>query len=132
MPTSAGKTRIEELCILRALAAGRRVVYVTPLRALSAQVEWTLGKTFRALGYSVSSLYGASGVTDIVQAEDLILSANHHGDSFSGSSGGSTSSPVRAFSRSRLAFLSASIASFPSLSTRIRMSTARFSSPQFT
>nr|WP_242524156.1 DEAD/DEAH box helicase [Methylacidiphilum caldifontis] len=39
LPTSAGKTRIAELCILRALASGKRVVYVTSLRALSAQVE---------------------------------------------------------------------------------------------
>lgn len=63
LPTSAGKTRIAELCILRALADGLRVVYVTPLRALSAQLERTLGRTFRPLGFTVSSLYGASGVT---------------------------------------------------------------------
>jgi hypothetical protein len=63
LPTSAGKTRIAELCILRTLAAGRRVVYVTPLRALSAQLERTLTRTFRPLGVSVSSLYGAAGVT---------------------------------------------------------------------
>ena len=30
LPTSAGKTRIAELCILRALADGKRTVYVTP------------------------------------------------------------------------------------------------------
>lgn len=63
LPTSAGKTRIAELCILRALAAGKRAVYVTPLRALSAQVERGLARTFRPLGFTVSSLYGASGVT---------------------------------------------------------------------
>jgi hypothetical protein len=63
LPTSAGKTRIAELCILRALADGGRVVYVTPLRALSAQIERGLTRTFRPLGFSVSSLYGASGVT---------------------------------------------------------------------
>src|SRR6185436_17212405 len=40
----------------------RRVVYVTPLRALSAQVELGLAKTFRPLGYSVKSVYGASGI----------------------------------------------------------------------
>jgi len=62
LPTSAGKTRIAELCILRALADKRRVVYVTPLRALSAQLERTLGRTFRPLGYTVTALYGASGV----------------------------------------------------------------------
>lgn len=45
LPTSAGKTRIAELCILRCLAAGKRVVFVTPLRALSAQTEVTLQRT---------------------------------------------------------------------------------------
>jgi replicative superfamily II helicase len=62
LPTSAGKTRIAELCILRALAAEQRVVYITPLRALSAQVERDLSETFLPLGFSVSSLYGSAGV----------------------------------------------------------------------
>ena len=62
MPTSAGKTRIAELCILRTLADQRRVIYVTPLRALSAQVEHSLARAFRPLGISVTSVYGASGV----------------------------------------------------------------------
>ena len=59
LPTSAGKTRIAELCILRVLASSRRVVYVTPLRALSAQVERDLAQTFLPLGFSVSSLYNS-------------------------------------------------------------------------
>ncbi len=63
LPTSAGKTRIAELCILRCLADGKRVVYVTPLRALSAQVERLLARTFVPLGATVTSLYGASGAT---------------------------------------------------------------------
>lgn len=62
LPTSAGKTRIAELCILRALAAARRVVYVTPLRALSAQVERDLAESLQPLGFSVSSLYGSAGI----------------------------------------------------------------------
>lgn len=62
LPTSAGKTRIAELCILRTLADQRRVIYVTPLRALSAQIEYGLARTFRPLGVSVTSVYGASGV----------------------------------------------------------------------
>ena len=62
LPTSSGKTRIAELCILKCLSAGRRVIYVTPLRALSAQIEGTLGRTFRPLGYSITSVYGASGI----------------------------------------------------------------------
>ncbi len=62
LPTSAGKTRIAELCILRALADEKRVIYVTPLRALSAQVERGLARTFCPLGFTVTSVYGASGV----------------------------------------------------------------------
>ncbi len=64
LPTSAGKTRIAELCILRCLAAGRRVVFVTPLRALSAQTEMTLQRTFGPLGKTISALYGSIGVSN--------------------------------------------------------------------
>ena len=64
LPTSAGKTRIAELCILRCLASNKRAVVVTPLRALSAQMETTLKKTFGPLGISVSALYGSIGVSD--------------------------------------------------------------------
>lgn len=63
LPTSAGKTRIAELCILRCLAGGKRVVFVTPLRALSAQTEMTLQRTFGPLGKQVSALYGSIGVS---------------------------------------------------------------------
>jgi len=63
LPTSAGKTRIAEICILRTLSLAQRVVFVTPLRALSAQTERTLRNTFVPLGFSVSSLYGSSGLT---------------------------------------------------------------------
>lgn len=65
LPTGAGKTRIAELCILACLAAGWRVVFVTPLRALSAQTEVTLQRSFRPLGKTVSSLYGAIGVSEV-------------------------------------------------------------------
>jgi len=65
LPTSAGKTRVAELCILACLASGRRVVFVTPLRALSAQTEVTLQRTFQPLGKTVSSLYGAIGVSEV-------------------------------------------------------------------
>ncbi len=75
LPTSAGKTRIAELCILRALADQRRVVYVTPLRALSAQVERILSRTFVPLDASVTSLYGASGATssDVASLADASI-----------------------------------------------------------
>lgn len=65
LPTSAGKTRIAELSILACVAQRRRTVYVTPLRALSAQTEHVLARTFSPLGIRVSSLYGSMGVSDV-------------------------------------------------------------------
>ncbi|PJI96532.1 RAD3-like DEAD/DEAH box helicase [Acidovorax sp. 69] len=78
LPTSAGKTRIAELCILACLAAEKRVVFVTPLRALSAQTEVSLRRTFGALGKTVSSLYGSIGVSgsdvDTLKSRDIVVS----------------------------------------------------------
>jgi hypothetical protein len=77
LPTSAGKTRIAELCILRCLAGGQRVVFVTPLRALSAQTEATLQRTFGPLGKTISALYGSIGVSgldeDAIRARDIVV-----------------------------------------------------------
>lgn len=77
LPTSAGKTRIAELCILACLAEGKRVVFVTPLRALSAQTEAGLERTFVPLGKTVSTLYGTTGVSsideDILRQRDIIV-----------------------------------------------------------
>ena len=78
LPTSAGKTRIAELCMLLTLARGQRVVFVTPLRALSAQTEASLERTFRPLGKSVSSLYGGIGSTSVDEGllgtRDIVVS----------------------------------------------------------
>jgi superfamily II DNA/RNA helicase len=77
LPTSAGKTRIAELCILASLARGRRVVFVTPLRALSAQTEVGLRRTFAPVGKSVSSLYGSIGASgadiDALRSTDIVV-----------------------------------------------------------
>lgn len=77
LPTSAGKTRIAELCILRCLAQKRRAVYVTPLRALSAQTERILEETFAPLGVQVSSLYGSMGANeldgDALRSSDIVV-----------------------------------------------------------
>ncbi|WP_245190486.1 DEAD/DEAH box helicase [Kocuria rhizophila] len=77
LPTSAGKTRIAELCILACLAEGRRVVFVTPLRALSAQTETALQRTFTPLGKTVSSLYGAIGASsadeNLLRERDIVV-----------------------------------------------------------
>jgi superfamily II DNA/RNA helicase len=77
LPTSAGKTRIAELCILRCLAGGKRVVFVTPLRALSAQTETILQRTFGPLGKTISALYGSIGVSgfdeDAIRERDIVV-----------------------------------------------------------
>ena len=77
LPTSAGKTRIAELCILACLAQKKRVVFVTPLRALSAQTEVSLRRTFAPLGKTVSSLYGSIGASgtdvDALRSKDIVV-----------------------------------------------------------
>ena len=64
LPTSAGKTRIAELCILRCLSLSQRVLYIAPLRALCAQTEKVLRTSFGPLGKSVSTLYGTLGTNE--------------------------------------------------------------------
>jgi superfamily II DNA/RNA helicase len=77
LPTSAGKTRIAELCILRCLAIGKRVLFITPLRALSAQTESSLRKAFLPLGKTISSLYGSIGTSDfeqdVLRTQDIVV-----------------------------------------------------------
>lgn len=77
LPTSAGKTRVAELCILRCLAGGKRVFFITPLRALSAQTETTLQRTFGPLGKTISALYGSIGVSgfdeDAIRERDIVV-----------------------------------------------------------
>jgi hypothetical protein len=77
LPTSAGKTRVAEIAALMTLASGRRVLIVTPLRALSAQTERSFRRTFAPLGFSVSSLYGASGLSsgdeDALRTREIVI-----------------------------------------------------------
>lgn len=77
LPTSAGKTRVAELAILRCLSIGKRVIFITPLRALSAQTEVSLRKTFSPLGKKVSSLYGSIGISnleqDVMRTSDIVV-----------------------------------------------------------
>ncbi len=77
LPTGAGKTRIAELCILRCLSKGKRVVFVTPLRALSAQTEVSLQRTFGPLGKRISALYGSIGTSsfeeDALKTRDIVV-----------------------------------------------------------
>lgn len=78
LPTSAGKTRIAELCILRCFSEGKRVLFVTPLRALSAQTEVSLRSTFGPLGKKISALYGSIGISgfegDVFKDRDIVVS----------------------------------------------------------
>ncbi|UAY53206.1 DEAD/DEAH box helicase [Ferruginibacter albus] len=77
LPTSAGKTRIAEITSLMTLSVGRRILIVTPLRALSAQTERSFRATFGPLGFRVSSLYGPSGSggdEDALRTNDIIIS----------------------------------------------------------
>lgn len=78
LPTSAGKTRIAELCILRCFSEGKRVVFVTPLRALSSQTEVSLRRTFGSLGKKISALYGSIGISsfegDAFKDRDIVVS----------------------------------------------------------
>lgn len=77
LPTSAGKTRVAEIAALMTLSSARRVLVVTPLRALSAQTERSFRKTFAPLGFGVSSLYGASGLSagdeDALRTREIII-----------------------------------------------------------
>ena len=77
LPTSAGKTRVAEVCALMTLGLGKRVLIITPLRALSAQTERSFRKTFEPLGFSVSSLYGASGMIpgddDALRTQNIVI-----------------------------------------------------------
>lgn len=77
LPTSAGKTRVAEIAALMTLSSARRVLIVTPLRALSAQTERSFRKTFAPLGFSVSSLYGAIGLSagdeDALRTREIII-----------------------------------------------------------
>ncbi|MYA27812.1 MAG: DEAD/DEAH box helicase [Nitrospira sp. SB0666_bin_27] len=78
LPTSAGKTRIAELATLTALAMAKRVLIVTPLRALSAQSERSFRSRFAPLGATVSSLYGMSGLSggdaDALRSHNIVVS----------------------------------------------------------
>lgn len=66
-----------EIAALMTLSSARRVLIVTPLRALSAQTERSFRRTFAPLGFSVSSLYGASGLSagdeDALRTREIII-----------------------------------------------------------
>ncbi|MCK5146823.1 DEAD/DEAH box helicase [bacterium] len=73
MPTSAGKTFIAELSILKYLIKypNKKCIYIAPFRALTNEKEIELSKYLSKLGFSVSSL---SGSYEIDEFQDVILS----------------------------------------------------------
>lgn len=73
MPTSAGKTFIAELAILKNLIKfpNKKCIYIAPFRALTSEKEAEFAVYFSKLGYSVSSLSGSYEVDDF---QDVILS----------------------------------------------------------
>lgn len=73
MPTSAGKTFIAELSILKHLIKypNKKCIYIAPFRALTSEKEIELSRYFSKLGYSVSAL---SGSYEVDSFQDVILS----------------------------------------------------------
>jgi len=70
MPTSAGKTRVAELAILRFLLdhahdPDAKCIYIAPYRSLAVEVEHTLKESFHPLGVRVSELYGGFELSPI-------------------------------------------------------------------
>ena len=74
--TSAGKTRVAELAILKELRAdpAAKVLYLAPFRSLAFEHERTFGKYLGALGYSISHLYGGSRFSGVDR--EMVLQAN--------------------------------------------------------
>ncbi len=77
--TSAGKTRVAELAILKVLRGNptAKILYLAPFRSLAFEMERTFSKYLGSLGYSVSHLYGGSrfgGVDrDLVNEANLLI-----------------------------------------------------------
>ena len=65
--TSAGKTRVAELAILKVLKADctAKVLYLAPFRSLAFELERTFVKSLGSLGYSISHLYGGSRFSEV-------------------------------------------------------------------
>lgn len=68
--TSAGKTRVAELSILRTLLAdpNAKVLYLAPFRSLAFELERSFTKFIGTLGYSVTHLYGGSRFSGLDRA----------------------------------------------------------------
>lgn len=70
MPTSAGKTLIAEMLLIRALERNPngKCIYVAPSRALVDEVESKLHYRLRFLGYKVASVVGSFEISEFEEA----------------------------------------------------------------
>lgn len=86
--TSGGKTRVAEIAILNTLSTHimSKVLYLAPFRSLAFEIEQTLGKTFGALGITVSQLYGGStaNITDfeLINQSQVIIATPEKAKAF--------------------------------------------------
>ncbi|AND41429.1 DEAD/DEAH box helicase [Cytobacillus oceanisediminis] len=76
LPTSGGKTRVAEIAILQKLIEepDAVIIYLTPFRSLAYEVEDTLSKVFRPLGFEVSHLYGG---TQFSKIDELVINESN-------------------------------------------------------
>lgn len=62
MPTSAGKTQVAELTILRSFldekSRSSKVIYIAPFRSLATEIEKKLKNSLGGIGFRVSEIYG--------------------------------------------------------------------------
>ena len=74
--TSAGKTRVAELAIIKEFQADptAKVLYLAPFRSLAFELERTFAKSLGALRYSISHLYGGSRFSGVDR--EMVLDAN--------------------------------------------------------
>ena len=79
LPTSSGKTRIAEICILQTFIRDieAKVLYVAPFRSLAFEIEESFSGVFRRLGISVTHLYGGAVYTkmdqDLIEDSQLLI-----------------------------------------------------------
>lgn len=75
MPTSAGKTKIAELAIVKTICDNQdeddsKCIYIAPFRSLAIEIEETLRKNLQPLGIGVSEIYGGF---DISVTEEILI-----------------------------------------------------------
>lgn len=79
LPTSSGKTRIAEICILQTFIRDieAKVLYIAPFRSLAFEIEESFSELFRRLRISVTHLYGGAVYTkidqDLVEDSQLLI-----------------------------------------------------------